>query len=270
MADVETLTVDPVAQGALTEALVCEVCDNPSPRDVSVLGPTLAGIAPTLLVEINNAPDLGAPRPVQSREGWVLDAAKEFDVYDLWVSGVIPDKAMASMIEARVGKRPTGNAVFRSRQAGKEQRGLERISETWTMDGEVAHYIATDVDYLIRRAVDERDTDTLNVLVDDLTDRFVAFRDRYFTLGRDRSYVTAGFHREWIASILRSYCTGGKTLILSPPRHGKSELLVHFIVWAIVRNPDIRVAWIAGNADVAGDMVSAVRNHLGAQRTARR
>ena len=70
---------------------------------------------------------------------------------------------------------------------------------------------------MIRRAVDERDADTLKVLVDDLVERFVAFRERYFTLGRDRPYVTAGFHREWIASILRSYYTGGKTLILSPP-----------------------------------------------------
>jgi hypothetical protein len=92
--------------------------------------------------------------------------------------------------------------------------------------------------------------------------RFVQFRDRYFHLGINKQHVTADFHREWIAAVFTAYFKGGKAIILSPPRHGKSELLVHFGVWAILRDPDIRIAWIGGNAEIASDMVFAVRNHL--------
>lgn len=91
---------------------------------------------------------------------------------------------------------------------------------------------------------------------------FVRFRTEFFMASRNSPYLTEDFHREWIKEVLRSIYTGGKLLILSPPRHGKSELLVHFCVWLIIRNPDIRIMWVSGNGEIASDMVGSVRQHL--------
>lgn len=241
---------------------VCLVCEKPT--DALYCGYThmVEHIGPQLVVRTPDMVDVKGPVATQVRAGWVLEAAESFDIYDDWLNGLVPDEVMAGLIQTRAGKKPNSNSVSRARQAGREQRGLERLSQTWSMDGEVAHLIASDVDVLIRKAWDEGDERTVTVLVDDLVNRFVMFRDRYFHLGINKQYTTADFHREWIAAVLTAYFTGGKALILSPPRHGKSELLVHFGVWAIVRNPDIRIAWIGGNAEIASDMVSAVRNHL--------
>jgi hypothetical protein len=90
---------------------------------------------------------------------------------------------------------------------------------------------------------------------------FVSFRHAYFSTARG-PYYTKDFHRAWIRSILGAIVTGGRYLILSPPRHGKSELLVHFAVWLIGRDPNIKILWIGGNGDIASDMVGAVKQYL--------
>ena len=111
---------------------------------------TVRGVGADLTVETNEDPAL-VPFRTQSRDGRVLDAARVFDVYDLWLNVTVADDVMASLIQDAVGKRPTDNALYRSRQGGRERRGLERISETWTMDAEVAHYVAVDTEQLHRR-----------------------------------------------------------------------------------------------------------------------
>ena len=51
-------------------------------------------------------------------------------------------------------------------------------------------------------------------------------------------------------------------MILSPPRHGKTDLLTHFAVWQICKNPNIRIMWVGGNEDIAKNAVGAVMDHL--------
>jgi hypothetical protein len=247
-----------------TESLdraTCSFCDSETEYRFCSWRCTVQGVGPELAVEMNEDPTL-VPFRTQSRDGWILDAARDFDVYDLWLNGTVADDVMASLIQNAAGKRPTDNALYRSRQGGRERRGLERISEAWTMDTEVSHCIAVDTDYLIQEAIETGNQRALEILIEDLVNRFVEFRNRYFTLGRNKPCVTAEFHKEWIAAILWSYYTGGKSMILAPPRSGKSELLSHFTTWLVVRNPDIRIAWVGGNTDIASDMVSSVRRHL--------
>lgn len=98
--------------------------------------------------------------------------------------------------------------------------------------------------------------------LEEMVDHFISFRDEFFEVAPGRPWLTDPFHREWISGILRAIYTGGKQLILSPPRHGKSELLVHFCVWSICRNPNIRIMWVGKNGDLAGDMLGATRLHL--------
>ena len=58
---------------------------------------------------------------------------------------------------------------------------------------------------------------------------FVNFRDRYFLTEQGIKFDTADFHNKWIKSINKALLEGGQQMILSPPRHGKTELLIHFV-----------------------------------------
>lgn len=91
---------------------------------------------------------------------------------------------------------------------------------------------------------------------------FAEFRSRYFEDEWGVPYVTMGYHLAWIAALLTALLTGGRLMILSPPRHGKTQLLIHFCVWLIIRNPNIRLIWIGLNEDNAQEAVGAVRDIL--------
>ena len=92
--------------------------------------------------------------------------------------------------------------------------------------------------------------------------KFSAFRDRYFQTETGDKYETADFHEKWINSILDAIKTGGEQMILSPPRHGKTDLLTHFAVWQICKNPNTRIMWVGGNEEIAKNAVGAVLDHL--------
>ena len=91
---------------------------------------------------------------------------------------------------------------------------------------------------------------------------FKNFRDRYFLTELGVPFETAKFHNNWIKSINKALLNGGQQMILSPPRHGKTELLIHFVVWLICRNPNIRILWVGGNEDISKNAVSSVIDTL--------
>ena len=92
--------------------------------------------------------------------------------------------------------------------------------------------------------------------------KFSAFRDRYFQTETGDKYETADFHAKWIETILEAIKTGGEQMILSPPRHGKTDLLTHFAVWQICKNPNTRIMWVGGNEEIAKNAVGSVLDHL--------
>ena len=91
---------------------------------------------------------------------------------------------------------------------------------------------------------------------------FKDFRDRYFKTETGDLYETANFHEKWINNIVDAIENGKQQMILSPPRHGKTDLLTHFAVWQICKNPNIRIMWVGGNEDIAKNSVGAVMDHL--------
>ena len=91
---------------------------------------------------------------------------------------------------------------------------------------------------------------------------FKDFRDRYFKTETGDLYETADFHENWINSIVDAIENGKQQMILSPPRHGKTDLLTHFAVWQICKNPNIRIMWVGGNEDIAKNAVGSVMDHL--------
>lgn len=50
--------------------------------------------------------------------------------------------------------------------------------------------------------------------------------------------------------------------LLAPPRHGKSDLLMHTMVWLILRNPDIRIIWCGGKLEISSLTTAFVKNEL--------
>jgi len=96
-------------------------------------------------------------------------------------------------------------------------------------------------------------------LVDQLVAAYSVFSRRHFKL-EGRRPIIKDFHLKWIRSIIVAAATGGKRLILSPPRHGKSETLVRFVVWFIIMDPNIRIGWFCASRDVAELMLGAVRD----------
>ena len=91
---------------------------------------------------------------------------------------------------------------------------------------------------------------------------FKDFRDRYFETEQGIPYETPEFHIRWIESILEAIDKGEQQMILSPPRHGKTDLLIHFVVWLICKNPNIRILWVGGNEDIAKNSCSSVIDQL--------
>ena len=56
----------------------------------------------------------------------------------------------------------------------------------------------------------------------------------------------------------RHLFAAGRDMILTH----NTELLIHFCVWLICRDPDIAIMWVSGNSDLASDMVGSVKENL--------
>ena len=91
---------------------------------------------------------------------------------------------------------------------------------------------------------------------------FSLFRRTYFVDEWGKPYVTTEYHLRWIESILHAMEVGGRLMILSPPRFGKTSLLTHFCIWLILRNPNIRIVWVGLNSDIAGQSTDIIRDLL--------
>ena len=97
---------------------------------------------------------------------------------------------------------------------------------------------------------------------DDPVEDFAQFRYENFQTETGEPYTTPPHQRRWIAAVLDTWERGGKLVILSPPRHGKTDLLIHFCIWVIVRNPNIRILYIGGSHEIAEYSVGSVKDHL--------
>lgn len=93
-------------------------------------------------------------------------------------------------------------------------------------------------------------------------DDFVLFRGECFHTETGDRYQTTEFHLRWLKALLLAMERGRRLIILSPPRHGKTDLLIHFCIWLIVRNPNIRIIWVGPNENIAKMAVGSITDHL--------
>ena len=124
----------------------------------------------------------------------------------------------------------------------------------------VSRAVAAYLEDVEKEAAIERRGDPFELQAD--VDSFVEFRDEYFLTEQGKNYETPDFQKKWIGAILDSIQHGKRLMVLSPPRHGKTDLLTHFCVYMICKNPNIRIMWCGGNEDIARNSVGAVLDHL--------
>lgn len=128
-------------------------------------------------------------------------------------------------------------------------------AEAWTMSGDHERLLGP-------LHMPPPDTPQWDLTLDEMVSSFVKWRDQFMTDAKGNPYITRGFHRAWIRAILEAIFTGGRQMILSPPRHGKTQLLIDFCIWQICRDPNIRILWIAANGQLVEDWISAIEDQL--------
>jgi len=66
------------------------------------------------------------------------------------------------------------------------------------------------------------------------------------------------FHKEWVNSFEKNRFN----LLLAPRGHSKSYTVATYILWNIVKNPDIRILIVTINQDMANSTMSLIQNNL--------
>jgi len=108
----------------------------------------------------------------------------------------------------------------------------------------------------------DSDTKAEDWVLSQLVAAFIRFRDRYFLTEKSQPYLTKPFHQKWVEATLKAIFTGGQQLILSPPRHGKTDLMRHICIWLICRDPNIRIMWVAGHQRLSETWLLSIMDEL--------
>lgn len=146
----------------------------------------------------------------------------------------------------------------------------QREAAAWTMGDDAARLVARHLNLTLEPARYRAMTEAaFEALIDELVALFVEWRNRFCTDERGQLYVTKGFHRRWIRALIKALLLGRRIMVLSPPRHGKTQLLIDFCTWLIVALPNIRLLWVAANGDLAGDWLAAIEDQLDNNETLR-
>lgn len=178
------------------------------------------------------------------------------EIRELFISNKVEASYVANVLGFSI------SAVLRARQAVVTTLKFQELQKGWKPYPHVAAMLPQGKLLALKEmGPSQEDTPEFQNLVDDLVRAYSVFSRFFFTLEGNRPLVE-NFHLIWIRLIIVAYATGGKQMILSPPRHGKSEMLIRFAVWMIVMFPNIRIMWVAANTDVAKIMLGAVKDHL--------
>ena len=202
-------------------------------------------------------PDTSSYVP-QERQGIVYELLKNDP---LTLEALLAGKATASSVAITMDV--TTAAVTRAMQAILSERAIAAQKAEWTQSWRVQAMLpkAQMSELKVLGMAGLQDSERFQELLDHCIRAYAAFSRWYFRLEGKRPLVK-DFHLKWIRAIIVAWATGGKQLILSPPRHGKSEMLVRFVVWFICMDPNIRIGWFCASRDVAELMLGAVKDYL--------
>ena len=197
-------------------------------------------------------------RVAQERQG---DTYRRLKDDPLTLEELLNGSITASAVAVTMGVSTA--AVTRSMHAILAERAVAQQRAKWSRSRFTQAMLPKDMmDEVRKMGLSGQTADPrFDELVDALVRAYSIFSKRFFNLEGRRPLIKK-FHIKWIRSIIVAYATGGKQLILSPPRHGKSETLIRFVVWFICMDPNIRIGWFCASRDVATLMLGAVKDIL--------
>lgn len=191
------------------------------------------------------------------RRGPKYEALKQAlteDEWADWIDRQTPDVEIAERFDI------SKQHVAKMRRAGVNDMLAQRAALQFDPSSEMMDLLGPS-DLQMRELLEES-PESFEGKLDELVIAFDKWRYTFMEVSPGRRFFTKHVHKRWIRSILKTIYTGGRSLILSPPRHGKTELLIHFCVWLICRNPDIRILWVGPNSDIAENCLGQVRDLL--------
>jgi hypothetical protein len=193
----------------------------------------------------------------EQRRGPVYQAVRDHlgdDEWNRWIDGDVKNQTLAIALGF------SAQAVGRARKAAFNDRVMSVSAEVFEPDTRFADLLGPPDLEMAELLAEE--PDVFEKRLSELVDAFVEWRTEFFRVGFETTYITKPVHKRWIRTTLHTIYTGGRSLILSPPRHGKTDLLIHFCVWLICRNPNIRILWVGPNGDIAENCLGQVRDLL--------
>ena len=202
---------------------------------------------------VENLPDDVAAKIRAGREGsmyvWLKDNP---ETVRRILSGELSQAALAREQDTTTANVSRSMATIRADMA----RG--KLEDSWLMSPEAKAMVPVG---LLDR-LSEIGPDHLHVegLVAECAAAFWTFEAKFFTVGsKQQPFIVKLFHREIIDEMIRAFVFGTRLLVLTPPRHGKSEEMIRFVAWVIVMFPNIQILWVAANKDLAGQMTSKLK-----------
>ncbi len=144
-------------------------------------------------------------------------------------------------------------SVSRSMGTYRVNIALEEKAKLWKMKAKHARLIpSADLDTLTEMGPELSRTKEYKRLMRSVQKAFWKFESRYFTIGsKAEAFIVKRFHRRILKSLIITRVHGERVLILTPPRHGKSEIVLRFVAWLMVMYPNIQILWVASNSKLA-------------------
>jgi hypothetical protein len=152
----------------------------------------------------------------------------------------------------------TEASISRAMDSVRHDVATAKRQGSWVIEPEAAAMLPSELlDRLKQIGSDHRHVDGL---LAECAAAFWTFEHRFFTIGsRQEKFIVKPFHREIIDEMIRTYVFGSRLLVLTPPRHGKSELVIRFVAWLIIMYPNIQILWVAANRDLAAQMTTKLK-----------
>jgi len=188
------------------------------------------------------------------RRGSTYERGLALDYWTQVLNGTMTVTAVADLLGVTVASASRSMATFRV----ELQKELD--AEVWSMDERFAALLPTAEIEQLRSMEPDDESPLQESLLAIVEGAFWSFEHEFVTIGsRQQRFLVKPFHREIITEMVKAFVWGSRVLILTPPRHGKSELMIRFVAWIIIMYPNIQVIWVASNIDLAGGMTGKLK-----------
>ena len=188
------------------------------------------------------------------RRGTTYEQGLELGYWLAVLEGRMTVTAVADLLGVTVASASRSMATYRM------EAQAQFDMESWEIDPKFKAMLPTaEIDEL-QTMVPDDESPIQQELLAIIEGAFWSFEHEFITIGsKQLKFLVMPFHREIIHEMVKAFVWGSRVLVLTPPRHGKSELVIRFCAWIIIMFPNIQVIWVASNIDLAAGMCGKLK-----------